>query len=133
ELEWEYSCRGGATSPEECAFDFYFSQPTNDLSSEQANFYDDSAAGHTPEGQYAGRTMKVGSYQPNRLGLYEMHGNVWERCADRFASRGSARVYRGGSWGSLAAGCRASFRGSLEPAYQSSGGGFRLVAVPSGE
>src|SRR5258708_35075110 len=39
EAEWEYSCRGGASSEEECSFHFYFDKPTNDLSSEQANFH----------------------------------------------------------------------------------------------
>ena len=38
EAEWEYACRGGATSEEECSYHFYFDKPTNDLSSEQANF-----------------------------------------------------------------------------------------------
>src|SRR5262249_55726862 len=38
EAEWEYACRGGASSKEDCSFDFYLDRPTNDLSSEQANF-----------------------------------------------------------------------------------------------
>src|SRR6202035_458291 len=38
EAEWEYACRGGATSEEECSYHFYFTKPTNDLSSTQANF-----------------------------------------------------------------------------------------------
>jgi formylglycine-generating enzyme required for sulfatase activity len=38
EAEWEYACRGGATSEEECSYHFYFAKPTNDLFSEQANF-----------------------------------------------------------------------------------------------
>src|SRR5258707_3740717 len=38
EAEWEYACRGGATSEEECSYHFYSDKPTNDLSSEQANF-----------------------------------------------------------------------------------------------
>jgi formylglycine-generating enzyme required for sulfatase activity len=122
EAEWEYSCRERAFSQEECAFDFYLSQPTNDLSSEQANF-----------GFNLGRTSKVGSYAPNRLGLYDMHGNVWEWCADPWEAGGSARVIRGGGWSGDAADCRASVRGCVEPAYRYGHLGFRLVAVPSGE
>jgi formylglycine-generating enzyme required for sulfatase activity len=38
EAEWEYSCRGGAVSEEECSYHFYFEKPTNDLSSHLANF-----------------------------------------------------------------------------------------------
>jgi uncharacterized protein (TIGR02996 family) len=133
EAEWEYSCRGGATSQEDCAFDFYFSQATNDLSSEQANFNGNFPAGNAPKGKYLGRTTKVGSYQPNRLGLYDMHGNVWEWCADHYMAGGSARVIRGGCWRGNAVNCRASFRNSHVPANRYRNVGFRLVAVPSGE
>jgi formylglycine-generating enzyme required for sulfatase activity len=133
EAEWEYACRGGATSPIECAFDFYFAQPTNDLSSAQANFDGNSPAGNAPEGEYLGRTTKVGSYPPNRLGLYDMHGNVWEWCEDHSQAGGSARVFRGGSWHVYGARCRASYRGGDEPAYRDYDLGFRLAAVPSGE
>src|ERR1700681_422517 len=38
EAEWEYAYRGGATSEEECSYDFYFAKPTNDVSSKEANF-----------------------------------------------------------------------------------------------
>jgi uncharacterized protein (TIGR02996 family) len=136
EAEWEYACRGAATSPEECAFDFYFSQPTNDLSSKQANFDGRYPAGNAPLGKNLGRTTKVGSYQPNRLGIYDMHGNVWEWCADRVIDRDPTRprvVIRGGSCGHKGSFCRASFR-RKEESWRSYGDlGFRLVAVPSSE
>jgi formylglycine-generating enzyme required for sulfatase activity len=67
EAEWEYACRGGVSSQRECNFDFYFgdparnlSLPTNDLSSEQANFNGNFPAGNAPKGKYLGRTTKVG-------------------------------------------------------------------------
>jgi formylglycine-generating enzyme required for sulfatase activity len=128
EAEWEYSCRGGASSQEECAFDYYFgdpardlSQPTNKISAGQANF-----------GNQLQRTSKVGSYRPNRLGIYDMHGNVWEWCEDHFKAGRSARVFRGGGFRNRAAACRASVRGSSVSADRGNLG-VRLVAVPSGE
>jgi uncharacterized protein (TIGR02996 family) len=133
EAEWEYSCRGGATSQSDCAFDFYFAQPTNDLSSEQANFRGNYPAGNAPKGKDLGRTTKVGSYKPNRLGICDMHGNVWEWCEDRFEAGGSARVIRGGGWRFIGVGCRASSRYSYGPALRDNSLGFRLAAVPSGE
>jgi formylglycine-generating enzyme required for sulfatase activity len=133
EAEWEYSCRGGATSQEECDFDFYFSQPTNDLSSEQANFDGNHPAGKGPQGTYLERTTKVGSYQPNRLGIYDMHGNVWEWCEDHLEEGGSVRAFRGGGWSSGGSICRASLRRKVEPSYRNNCLGFRLAAVPSGE
>jgi formylglycine-generating enzyme required for sulfatase activity len=133
EAEWEYCCRGGATSQAECAFDYYLSQPTNDLSSEQANFNGNYPAGNAPKGKKLGRTSKVGSYPPNRLGLYDMQGNVFEWCDDPFVAGSSARVVRGGCWRAGASLCRASVRSSREPSVRRSDVGFRLAAVPSGE
>ena len=133
EAEWEYTCRGGATSQDECAFDFYFAQPTNDLSFQQANFDGRNPAGNAPKGEWLHRTTKVGSYKPNRLGIYDMHGNVWEWCADLFQSGGSARVFRGGGWFNGGPNCRAAYRSSCEPGYRNYFVGFRLAAVPSEE
>jgi formylglycine-generating enzyme required for sulfatase activity len=140
EAEWEYACRAGASSQQDCAFDFYFgdpcrnvSQPTNNLASADANFDGRNPAGNAPRGQYLARTTKVGSYEPNRLGIWDMHGNVWDWCEDHVDARRTARVIRGGSWDSNGSYCRASHRGMFEPGRRSSSMGFRLAAVPSGE
>ncbi|HEX5273625.1 MAG TPA: bifunctional serine/threonine-protein kinase/formylglycine-generating enzyme family protein [Gemmataceae bacterium] len=132
EAEWEYACRGGASSQSDCAFDFYPARPANDLSAEQANFDGRQPAGGAPPGKYLGRPSKVGSYPPNRLGLYDMHGNVWEWCEDPFEAGGSARVLRGGSWHDGGPYCRASHRHGREQSFRNIYLGFRIAAVPSG-
>ncbi len=131
EDEWEYSCRGGATSQADCSFHYYLDRPTNDLSSDQANFDGNYPFGSGRKGTYLQRTTKVSSYKPNRLGIYDMHGNVWEWCQDIL--QGSQRVIRGGSWRSRAEGCQASPRGGREPVCQYDSLGLRLArGVPSG-
>jgi formylglycine-generating enzyme required for sulfatase activity len=129
EAEWEYACRGGATSKEECSYFFYFDKPTNDLSSEQANFDGSRPAGKALKGKSLGRPTRVGAYPPNKLGLCDMHGNVWQWCADQWEG-GSVRVNRGGSWIFDAECCRAAFRGRYAPSTRSSDHGFRLARVP---
>jgi formylglycine-generating enzyme required for sulfatase activity len=98
EAEWEYACRGGATSEEECSYHFYFEKPTNDLSSKEANFNGNFPFGKADKGPYLGCTTKVGSYAPNKLGLYDMHGNVCQWCSDLYEPGSLARVVRGGCW-----------------------------------
>jgi formylglycine-generating enzyme required for sulfatase activity len=133
EAEWEYACREGASSQEECAFDFYLSRPTNDLSSEQPTFNGNFPAGSAPRGKHLGRTTKVGSYQPNRLGFYDMHGNVREWCDDSSEMHPPYRMSRGGGWIDDARSCRASDRWAFNPSERFNYLGFRLAAVPSGE
>jgi formylglycine-generating enzyme required for sulfatase activity len=130
EAEWEYACRGGATSEEECSYHFYFEKPTNDLSSKDANFNGDRPDGKAAKGPYLGRTTKVGSYAPNKLGLYDMHGNVWQWCSDLYDPKILARVLRGGSWADGGGGCRSADRVWYGPGSWYLNGGFRLAAVP---
>jgi formylglycine-generating enzyme required for sulfatase activity len=130
EAEWEYACRGGATSEHECSYHFYFDKPSNDLSSDQANFNGNYPFGKAPRGKYLGRPTRVGSYPPNKLGLYDMHGNVWQWCADLYKAGGSSRVSRGGSWTNVGISCRAAFRYGDAPTFRNVHHGFRLARVP---
>lgn len=90
EMEWEYACRGGPLADKlDSAFDFYFARPTNTLLPEQANAC-----------QVLDRSCKVGSYLPNRLGLFDMHGNLFEWCEKPKdeADEPMRRAARGGGW-----------------------------------
>lgn len=132
EAEWEYACRGAATSKEGCSFDFYFDKPTNDLSSKQANFNGNYPAGNAEKGPNLSRVTKVGSYAPNKLGLYDMHGNVWQWCSDLLDDLSQGRVVRGGSWSNEGRVCRAALRIGFEPTNRDSYIGLRVARVPSG-
>jgi formylglycine-generating enzyme required for sulfatase activity/uncharacterized protein with von Willebrand factor type A (vWA) domain len=73
EAEWEYACRAHTETP------FHFGETiTTDL----ANYDGNDTYLDAPKGKYRKETVDVGSYPPNAFGLYEMHGNVWEWCAD---------------------------------------------------
>jgi serine/threonine protein kinase/formylglycine-generating enzyme required for sulfatase activity len=135
EAEWEYACRGGATSLEECSYHFYLDKPTNDLSSEQANFVDYVPAGKELMERSLGRPTRVGAYPSNKLGLCDMHGNVWQWCADAWERGDQVLVIRGGSWLREDHDCRAAGRIRLVPEERGGGGhtsdiGFRLARVP---
>ena len=122
EAQWEYACRAGETGP--------YSGGTIG----QVAWYD---------GNSADNTHAVGTKKPNAWGLYDMHGNVWEWCADWYGdklsgganpsgpSSGVYRVYRGGSWLNFAASCRAAYRNGSPPANRTYSLGFRPALVPS--
>ncbi len=131
EAQWEYACRAGTSTP--------FSFGTT-ITTEQVNFDGNHPYGGGSRGSYREKTVAVGSLPPNAWGLYEMHGNVWEWCADWYGeyaagaqtdpvgpSKRPVRVVRGGSWGISAQGCRSAFRGWIEPGYRDLILGFRLA------
>ncbi|XWK87203.1 MAG: bifunctional serine/threonine-protein kinase/formylglycine-generating enzyme family protein [Phormidium sp.] len=138
EAEWEYACRAGTTTP------FYFGETiTTDLVNYDGNYTYASA----PKGIYRQQTTDVGSFPPNAFGLYDMHGNVWEWCADIYhdnyngaPSDGKAwesggndryRLLRGGSWSSYPWNCRSASRVRDESDSTYRYCGFRVVALTS--
>jgi formylglycine-generating enzyme required for sulfatase activity len=129
ELEWEYACRGGPMADKfDGAFDFYFDKPVNTLAPGMANF-------SHGEGSRK-RVCTVGTYKPNRLGLYDMHGNVMEWCQDeappdpKDPKAAARRVLRGGSWWVLAEHCQAGASATLpgDPGWKEHIG-FRVARV----
>ncbi|MDZ8221687.1 bifunctional serine/threonine-protein kinase/formylglycine-generating enzyme family protein [Nostoc sp. ChiVER01] len=137
EAEWEYACRAGTTTP------FYFGET---ITTEIANYNGGYIYGSAPPGENRQETMDVGSLPANAFGLYEMHGNVWEWCQDKYhndyrgmPADGSAWVsgnnnpclLRGGSWLTQSSVCRSSARldgGNSDVAFYDFG--FRVVCTP---
>jgi formylglycine-generating enzyme required for sulfatase activity len=110
EAEWEYACRAGTTT----AYAF-----GDRITKRDANF-----DGHA--------TMPVESFRPNRWGLYDMHGNVWEWCADDDCPYGKRctspyKIIRGGSWYFGADSARSALRYRHEPNLRGVSIGFRVV------
>jgi uncharacterized protein (TIGR02996 family) len=138
EAEWEYSCRGGALSYQT----FHFG---DSLTSTQANFNGNHPSGQANNGPYLERPTPVGHYgQPNGFGLFDMHGNVWEWCADWYGhdyyrsspaedpqgpDSGTGRVLRGGSWLDYGGACRSACGLFNAPAGRARDYGFRIVLV----
>ncbi len=73
EAEWEYACRAGTITP------FYFGETITD---KLANCDASYTYAEEPKGKYREETTPVGQFSPNAFGLYDMHGNVLEWCAD---------------------------------------------------
>lgn len=133
EAEWEHACRAGKKTP------FHFGER---ITTEQAN-YDGSYP--YPGGQkqhYREKTLEVRALPPNRWGLYQMHGNVWEWCSDWYGeytgdavdpqgpSHGEQRVLRGGSWYDGASYARSACRDPNAPGVRYGYCGLRLARGP---
>ncbi len=73
ETEWEYACRAGAATP------FSFGE---NIRTEQVNYDGNHPYGDAPKGECRAKTVPVKALPANDWGLYQMHGNVWEYCAD---------------------------------------------------
>ena len=142
EAEWEFACRAGTVTP----FNLEHS-----IGADEANFY-----GHYPyeieenyfsqhklstkPGIYRAETVNVGSFTPNKLGLYDMHGNVGEWCWDVYGAyssqeqtnptgleSGTRRVNRGGGWNDFAKNMRSAYRAAAPQDRKLFNVGFRLV------
>lgn len=129
EAQWEYACRAGTTTP------FAFGETLRP----------DMASYSSVKGIYREESTDVRSFPANAWGLYDMHGNVWEWCADQWhhtydnaPTDGSPwidssdnyllRVARGGSWFSNSSDCRSACR--IRRRQNNCGGniGFRICA-----
>ena len=135
EAEWEYAARGRTTTP------FHFGTT---IGTSLANYNGEDIYGSGFEGENRRQTTDVDCFSPNLFGLYDLHGNVAEWCADSWhdsydnaPTDGSARtsnnpkdlkVLRGGSWLHLPGSCRSAQRIKSEPKNKSDAFGFRIAA-----
>ena len=144
EAEWEYACRARTITP------FYFGET---ITTRLANYCGQDRKihrrlykgtyGDEPNGVDRQQTTEVDSFPANAFGLCDMHGNVWEWCADNHRqnyqgapSDGSiwvneenseSRILRGGSWNSPPQICRSAFRSLDNPSNRNNQIGFRVV------
>lgn len=142
EAEWEYACRAGTTTR-------FSSGDDPESLARVGNVADAAAKAKFPDWKWTiaasdgcAFTAPVGRYQPNAFGLFDMHGNVWEWCADWYAADyyatspaddpkvlvgGKLHVLRGGSWLVKPCSDRAACRFRYAPMIRADFAGFRVV------
>jgi hypothetical protein len=113
EAQWAYACRAGSTT------EYCFGDDESRLA--EYAWYKENSEGCTHD---------VGTLKPNAWGLHDMHGNAWEWCAD---VNGGLRVLRGGSWSTVARGCRSAYRRGDDPDDRYFNIGFRPVRMKKAE
>lgn len=135
EAEWEYACRGGATTP------FSFGE---NITTDIVNYNGEGPYRTALKSLYRDQTTAAGGLgAANAFGLFDMHGNVFEWCSDIWhedyrsaPSDGSSwdtqgdtslRILRGGSWYVQASFCRAARRYKIEPDTRDFNVGFRVA------
>jgi formylglycine-generating enzyme required for sulfatase activity len=139
EAQWEYACRAGTSTPFHCG---------KTISSELANYNGTETYGDGPKGEVRKQTTDVGIFPPNAWGLRDMHGNVWEWCADHWHANyegapgdgrpwldenvnwGTSRLLRGGSWDNHPRYCRSACRYYFRPDFRDGDLGFRVCCLP---
>jgi formylglycine-generating enzyme required for sulfatase activity len=143
EAQWEYACRAGTTTP------FHYGDT---ISTKLANYHGRQVYGDGEKGDYRQQTTDVFSFPANAWGLHDMHGNVWEWCADQWHDNyegapedGRAwiddeanqnkndmnrRLLRGGSWNCHPRNCRSAYRYISPPDYLNDPVGFRVCCLP---
>jgi sulfatase modifying factor 1 len=129
EIQWEYACRAGTTTP------FSFGV---ELTPHQANYNGQSPYAHGERGLRRDQPIPVRSLPANPWGLYEMHGNLWEWCEDPYVfepvtgqpltqSEGGSRVIRGGAFTSQGKRVRSGHRDGYPPSSAGEKYGFRIA------
>jgi formylglycine-generating enzyme required for sulfatase activity len=145
EAQWEYACRAGTTTA------FHYGAT---ISTELAN-YNGNVYGNGEKGDNRQQTTDVASFPANPWGLHDMHGNVWEWCADyrydyedvasdgrawagseaeqiinKYKINTNSKLLRGGSWYYFPRYCRSAYRDDYHPVNRNNVIGFRVCCLP---
>jgi formylglycine-generating enzyme required for sulfatase activity len=143
EAQWEYACRAGTTTPFHCG---------STISTKLANYDGTKVYGDSKKGEFRHQTTDVSTFPSNPWGLHDMHGNVWEWCADHWHGNyegapedgrawieegakendRKSRLLRGGSWGNFPGNCRSAYRYINPPDLRVLTIGFRVCCLPQG-